>query len=135
MGVLKQQGIPLTLGGREFQLLFTLNAIDAIQDAIQDASGGKNVVDALSAMFSDDQKEMAGAVKTVLAALLNDDVERWNWKHPEDKKDGVTEQEVGWMVDIDNLNDVRYAILKAYHISMPEPEEDADPNAQGSRSA
>lgn len=40
----------------------------------------------------------------------------------------VTEADVGDMIGLDNYYEVMKALLKAYGISMPEVDEDEDPN-------
>ncbi len=63
-------------------------------------------------------------------ALLNDEAER---SGKEGQKQ-YTEKEVGWLITQDNATEVTLAVLKAYGLSLPEPDEYASPNGKSGQS-
>ena len=122
---LRPKGIPVFLDGVERELLFTLNAIDAIQ------SKYNMTVFAVLKRITD-QNSLPETIKTILSILLTDEAERARWKNPDSALPAVSEKEAGWLVSIDNLSEVTDAIFKAYRISIPDPDEDTDPNRTSS---
>lgn len=129
MSDLRPRGVPLELGGEKRELLFTLNVMDDIQSRT-----GEPVFSTLQKLF--EKEEMNGAVKLLLSSLLTDEAERKKWMDPKSTLKPVSEKEVGWLVDIGNIGEAVNAILTAYRISMPEAEEDEepDPNVKSGRS-
>lgn len=123
MSDLRPTGIPIVIDGVERHLLFTLNVIDKIQDKY-----GKPLSDTLTDVTNSELSDHL--LRDVLIILLNDEVERENYKNPECGLKSVTEQEIGWFLCRDNQYEVIIQILKAYGISIPEPGEDEDPNAE-----
>ena len=123
MSDLRPVGIPIELDGVERHFLFTLNAIDAVQSHYN-----MPVLDALNKMF--DAKEQTSALKFLTMTLINDEVEREKWKNPDSELKEVTEKEVGWMIHADNIGEVTVAILAAYRVSIPESDENDDPNTE-----
>lgn len=117
MSDLRPAGIPVILGGEEWKLLFTLNAMDALESECDKPIG--EIIDQLT-----DKREAAKALKKILAALLNDSLER------EGKEPTVTERDVGWWVHGGNVLEVTMAVLKAYGYSLPEPDEFDQGNAE-----
>lgn len=127
MSDLRPTGVPIELGSVERHFLFTLNVIDEIQTHYDGT-----VLDALGHMFSTNDKEPVSDVIFFATVLMNDEAERESWRNSDSQLKKVTEKEAGWMITWDNLNEVRTAILQAYHISMPEAE-DNDPNRESGR--
>lgn len=123
MSDLRPVGVPIELGGVERHFLFTLNAIDTVQSHYD-----MPVLDALNKMF--DAKEQTSALKFLTMTLINDEVEREKWKNPDSELKEVTEKEVGWMIHSDNIGEVTVAILAAYRVSIPESDENDDPNME-----
>lgn len=121
MSDLRPQGIKVSFDGVEREFLFTLNAIDALQ-----AKYGKTVIEVLKDIS--DQKKLPKVIKTVTSILLTDEAERKKWKDPDSTLPAISEREAGWLVTEKNINEVTSAILNAYSISVPEPNEDDDPN-------
>ena len=64
-------------------------------------------------------------------ALLNDEAERM----PQEGLKTYTEQETGWLITQENVLEVTMAVLQAYGLSLPEPDEFASPNGESRRSA
>lgn len=123
MSDLRPVGVSIELDGVERHFLFTLNAIDAVQSHYN-----MPVLDALNKMF--DAKEQTSALKFLTMTLINDEVEREKWKNPDSELKEVTEKEVGWMIHADNIGEVTVAILAAYRVSIPESDENDDPNME-----
>lgn len=120
MSDLKPRGIPITLDGVERHFLFTLNVIDMIQDKT-----GKTMHEVMESITN--VQEIGHTLRDVAMALINDEAEREAYKNPETELKPVTEQEIGWIIGMDNFVEVTYAILVAYGYSLPAPE-DEDPN-------
>lgn len=120
MSDLKPRGIPIVLDGVERHLLFTLNTIDELQDRY-----GKS----LDEIISDLTKEEISShmLRDVVTDLLNDEADREKRLSLDIQHAQVTTQDVGEMIGLDNYWEVMSAVLRAYGISLPEPE-DGSPN-------
>ncbi len=121
MSDLRPQGVKVNFDGVEREFLFTLNAIDAIQEKY-----GKTVIEVLQDIS--DQEKMPEVIKTITSILLTDEAERARWKDQNSKLPEVSKKEAGWLVTVDNIDEVTSAILIAYRISIPDTDEDEDPN-------
>lgn len=119
---LRPKGVSVELAGVERKLLFTLNAIDAVQSRFN-----MPVLDALGKMF--EPNEQNKAVRDILYLLLEDETEREKYFNPENAPAPVTDQEVGWMVNTLNRDEISMKIIQAYGLSIPEAEEE-DPNRE-----
>lgn len=118
MSDLRPTGASIVVEGEERHLLFTLNAIDELQDSFNLELG--EIVDSLT-----DKKLSSDTLRRMLAILLNDEAEREAQKGKKLKK--YTVKEIGWVLTLDNQTEYALAILKAYGLSLPEAEE-YDPN-------
>lgn len=107
------------LDEEERHLLFTLNVIDEVQEHYNCSL--EEVIDKLT-----DKKESAKTLRYLVMVLLNDEVERLN----QEGSRTYTEKEVGWFINQDNVLEVTMAVLQAYGLSLPEPDEFESPNAQ-----
>lgn len=125
MSDLKPKGVKVMLDGVEREFLFTLNAIDEIQSKYN-----APVLDVMQDIA--ESEKMADIVRSVTSILLTDEAERAKWKDPDSKLPPVTEKEAGWLVSIDNIGEVTGAIFKAYGISMPDADDETDPNRNSS---
>lgn len=121
MSDLKPVGIPIELDGVERRFLFTLNVIDTVESHY-----GCSVFDALKKLT--DPETRNEALRFFVTTLVNDDAEFERYKNPESDLQAITEKQAGWLVTVNNSEEVFQAILKAYGISVPEPDEDEDPN-------
>lgn len=119
---LRPTGIPVMLDGVKRYFLFTLNVIDEIQSHY-DAT----MMDALGKML--DERGQFQAVRYFVQVLLNDETERVKWKDPDADIKGYSDKEIGWLITADNIGEITAAILAAYHVSIPDPEDD-DPNQE-----
>nr|DAV83583.1 MAG TPA: tail tube protein [Caudoviricetes sp.] len=119
MSDLRPKGVTITIDGTERNLLFTLNVIDEIQDHYDMAM--TEVWDKLT-----DKREAEKTIRYLLCTLLNDEAEREKRNGRELKN--YTEKEVGWIISVDDVDEILSALLKAYGVSLPEPDEDEHPN-------
>ena len=120
MSDLRPTGVAVELEGVERHLLFTLNAIDDIQEHFDMELG--QVINNLT-----DKAYAQDVVRYVLYALLNDEEERTRGKGRELKK--YSYKEIGWIITLENQIDITIAILEAYGISLPKTDaEEDDPN-------
>lgn len=119
MSDLRPKGATITIDGTERNLLFTLNVIDEIQDHYDMAM--TEVWDKLT-----DKREAEKTMRYLLCTLLNDEAEREKRNGRELKN--YTEKEVGWIISVDDVDEILSALLKAYGVSLPEPDEDGHPN-------
>lgn len=119
MSDLRPKGIPVTIGGEERNFLFTLNAIDDIQDHFE-----MSLAEIISNLV--DKELSYKTMRYIIMALLNDEAER-EAAAGEDRYKRVTEKEVGWLVTLENEATIVLALLEAYGYSLPKGE-DEDPN-------
>lgn len=114
MSDLKPCGVKCMIGGQERNLLFTINAIDSIQEKCN-----MPLFDTIKyiAKAADGNTEHDTLVqyRAVVTALLNDE------------NDGsLTEKEVGKMITIENYRAIAENVLGAFGLSMPDPDEGDD---------
>ena len=101
MSAINDGRYPIDIGGQERPLLFSLNALDEIQDKF----GG---YDKLAEVFNQDNKDWIKNTKWLLALLINEGAEE---NEPE-----VTEKQVGRWIHTGNIIEVQSAILKAFAV-------------------
>lgn len=102
MSALKNGGYPVTLNGKEYSLLFSLNALDEIQDKF----GG---YDKLAEVFNENNPEWIKQTKWLLTLLINEGL----LSEDEDAK-LMTETQVGRLISVGNLQDIQNAIFSAF---------------------
>lgn len=127
MSDLRPRGEVLNVDGVDRYLLFTLNAMDAIQSKFD-----KTIPEVLDMIVN--EYPHSHTLRDVLLILTADEAERTKAKDPKSDIAPLDEQTLGWFIGADNYVDVMRLIFKAYGISMPEVDED-DPNAAGRRSS
>ena len=116
MSALQPRGIPVNIGGVERRFLFTFAAIDEIQDHFD-----KPLVEVLE-MLKDD-RTLYKAAGFIVCTLINDEIIRNGGKGR-----GPELMEVMRMLDLSMTARAVRTILKAYGISMPDPDEDDEPD-------
>ena len=119
MSAIKDGRYAIEVGGRERHLLFSLNALDEIQDKF----GG---YDKLAEVFNQDNKDWIKNTKWLLALLINEGAE-------EDEPE-VTEKQGGRWIHAGNIIEVQSAILKAFAVGTNgdnEPTEDTPEENEG----
>lgn len=122
MSDLQPKGVPITLGDVERHILFTFSAIDEIQ-----AHYDMPIGDVLLKMSDD--REAFGAVAYIMTVLVNDEIARRNYYEGKDEKE-ISLKEMNWMLTAPEMGLAIGAILLAYGNSLPEADEDDDPNAE-----
>lgn len=116
MSVIKDGRYPVEIGGKTYHLLFSLNALDELQDKF----GG---YDKLAEAMSQDNKDWIKNTKWLLAMLINEGAEEGE---PE-----VTERQVGRMIHTGNITEIQETMLKAFSVGTsgtaePEAKEEAE---------
>ena len=113
MSDLKPHGVKILLGGEEHELLFTINGIDEIQSTMN-----LPLFEAMSkvagAADGSTDPETLKAFRTILTILL------------QDAGMETDEKKVGRLVLWGEYRQIAGAILEAFGISLPEPDEDED---------
>lgn len=122
MSDMNPRGVKVEICGLTRYLLFTVNAIDEVQTHY-----GETIYEILRQMLNDREKQFE-MTRTVLRILLDAEADRVKLLRGEELR-RFTDEEIGMLLDVENILDVVVAIYQAYSISMPEAsEEDDDPN-------
>ena len=119
MSDMNPKGELLVFGGETRYLLLSINAIAEIQDHYD------MTLDEVVGMLTD-KREAAKVLRTVVTILLNDEADRKKREGYELKH--YTEQEVGWLITQENVSEVLLTVLRAYGLSLPEPDEFESPH-------
>ena len=121
MSDLQPKGAELELGGVKRHLLFTLAAVDEIQSKYD------LPVNEVIELMQDDRKVIQVAYDLIYI-LINDEIAR-NRYFNGSTEEPVTEQSLKWMMNTADMPKYIAALLIAYGLSIPDPEDD-DPNAE-----
>ena len=121
MSELQPRGVPITIGGKERRFLFTLSAVDEVQNEF-----GLPVSEVIEKLANNN--EIIDTASRIALILLNGDIERDRKKNNSDEP-LWTETELKDEIDITMLGMLVRTILKSYGYSIPDLEEDEDPNA------
>lgn len=117
MSDLQPKPTKITLGGKEYGLLFTINVIDAVQDKFDIA------ISQLADLMRDDRKTFK-VLRFLLAEMINEAID--------DAGNGekhVDERAVGRKITPANMGDLSEAVLTAFTSSAPaNNDEDISPN-------
>lgn len=117
MSDLQPKGVPVTfLDGVERHFLFTLAAVDDVQDHYGEAVG--KVMTRIS-----DEMEGYGVLAYLAMVLANDEIRRSTGKTDDDY---LTEQQVKEMIDVPLAGKVLRAIFKSFGHALPESDDDDD---------
>lgn len=122
MSDLKPKGIEITINGVNRRIMFTLNAIDKIQEKY-----GKPLHEVIDEITKFDLSNHV--LRDVLLILLEDEAERENARNTYYMPEEMTEKEMGWFLSLENQVEVTKLVLMAYGVSLPEPDE-SDPNVE-----
>lgn len=98
----------MELNGKEYYLLFSLNALDEMQDRF----GG---YDKLDKAFNSDNPEMIKDLRWLLTLIMNEGME--------EGQELLTEKQVGKMIHLGNLQQIKDAIFAAFVYSTNGGEE------------
>lgn len=116
MSELRPKGLPLTLmDGVERHVLFTLSVVDDVQSHFD------KPISKIIAQLAD-EKTVYQTLSYLTLALVNDELLR------NGEKKMLTEQDIKWNIEIRMAKRIITVILKAYGYSMPEPDEDDEPD-------
>ena len=108
MSDLNPRGISAMIDGGERKLLFSINAIDEIQDRLNlPFLDAVEHIAHVADRFTD--KEDLQVFKVMLSVLT-----------------GMDEKQIGDTVEYRELSKIAWKLLEAYGISMPEPSEDEE---------
>ena len=98
----------MELNGKEFYLLFSLNALDEMQERF----GG---YDKLDKAFDRNNPDMIKDMRWLLTLIINEGLE--------EGEQPLTEKQVGKLIHIGNLNQIKDAIFSAFAYSVNGGEE------------
>lgn len=115
----------MELNGKEYHLLFSLNALDEMQDRF----GG---YDKLDKAFDSSNPQMIKDLRWLLTLVINEGME--------EGKEPLTEQQVGRMIHLGNLQQIKDAIFAAFVYSTnggeeKEATEEAEDTEEGNTAA
>ena len=99
MSAIKDGRFPVELGGKEYHLLFSLNALDEMQDRF----GG---YDQLDKAFDQNNPNMIKDLRWLLTLVINEGME--------EGEEPLTEKQTGKLIHIGNLNNIKDAIFAAF---------------------
>ena len=116
MSDMRPSGIAVTVGGVERHVLFTLAVVDEIQSKYN-----LPVSEVITKMS--DEMEVYPVLVSIIASLINDEIIR-----KETGEDPVTEEWLKRNITVPECDGIITAILQSYGISVPEKDEDEDPN-------
>ena len=102
MSALKSGAYPVTLNGKEYGLLFSLNALDEVQGKF----GG---YDKLSEVFNDKNPNLFKDTRWLLNLLINEGL-----LAEDENAQMLDEKKVGRLIHAGNLQEVQSAIFKSF---------------------
>lgn len=102
MGALKSGAFPVELNGKEYGLLFSLNALDEVQEKF----GG---YDKLSEVFNEDNPNLFKDTRWLLTLLINEAL-----LAEDENAQMLDEKKVGRLIHAGNLQEVQSAIFKSF---------------------
>jgi hypothetical protein len=123
MSNLKPTSVKINLGGEEYGLRFTLNAIDDIQDYFDIP---------ISKMYDlmKDERKAFKSIKAILVILINENIDCENENRTE-KLPHVDARYIGRRMEVGNIAELSEAIANAFTGSAPLPDnEDDAPNVE-----
>ena len=116
MSDLRPKPTTITLGDKEYGMLFTLNAIDAIQDHFDIP------ISQLTGLMRDERKAYK-VLRFLVATLINEAIDDSESGEPH-----VDEKYIGRKMTPANMGTLQSSILKAFSEGTPNSEDDS-PNA------
>ena len=127
MRALKPAGEKITLGGNEYGLRFTLNAIDDIQEHF-------NIGISEMGKLFDDERGRVKNLRYLLTVLINENIDCENDENGE-QRPRIDERYVGRQIHTGNMFDVMGSVYKAFktHSTDADSEGGETPNAAGGR--
>lgn len=126
MSEIKNGGYAVTLKGKEYNLLFSLNALDELQDRF----GG---YDKLGEVFNENNPSWVKDTKWLLTLLINEGL-----LNEDENAELLTEQQVGRMIHVGNMKEVQRAMFASFAAGAGSKEGDSGKNEgadEGNRAA
>lgn len=117
MSALKSGAYPVTINGKEYGLLFSLNALDEVQEKF-------GSYDKLDEVFNDENPDLFKDMRWLLALLINEAI-----LAEDENAQTLDEKKVGRMIHAGNLKEIQDAIFKSFArgtMGDDEPEEDRE---------
>lgn len=108
------------MDGVEREILFTLAAVDEIQDHYN-----MPISEAMSLLM--DERDSYAVLSYIAMVLINDSISRKNMMTG-GKEEGLSLQQVKWLIDVPMAEDVMRAVMTAYGFSVPEADDDEEPD-------
>ena len=123
MSDLRPKGTMITLGDKEYGLLFSINAIDDIQDHFDIA------ISELGELFKDEKKQIKN-LRYIITVLVNEYIDLKNDENNASEPH-LEERYVGRHIDMTNINNLVSAIYGSFSAGAIEVGEDEveSPNA------
>ena len=128
MSALNPKGVKIDINGREYELLFTLNAIDKIQDITE-----QTLPEIMLTIADVKNRNSIGMLKIVLSILLTDYSERIHDPlfSPISQSSAadiipISPEQAGMIVTAENWAEIIEKVLLAYGYCMPEPDPEED---------
>ena len=121
MGALKSGAFPVELNGKEYGLLFSLNALDEVQEKF----GG---YDKLSEVFNKDNPNLFKDTRWLLTLLINEAL-----LAEDENAQLLEEKRVGRLIHAGNLQEVQNAIFKSFYRERKRRRRNNRRGKQGSR--
>lgn len=118
MSDLRPKHTTIELDGKEYGLLFNINAIDEIQDRFDIP------ISQLGELMADERKVFK-FLKELLAILINEAID-----DSESEEKHVTPQFVGRKIDVKEIKNLKGKIFEAFSSGLPKSEEDDSPNVK-----
>lgn len=113
MSELRPKPLKIEIGGKEYGLLFNLNAIDEIQDQLDLPLS--RLYEAMS-----DERKVFKILRTMLTVMINEAID-------EEGGERVTEKFIGRKINPLDIQKLKNSVFTAFTQSMPEAD---DPNAE-----
>lgn len=128
MRILKPVGEKFEFDDKVRHLLFNVNVIDEIQEHYDEY-----IVDVLNSMLDskskENQRNCYKKIAYILSVLLKEDIRLHNKNHPEDQWEEITEEYIKEEILTNNNSGIiAMAIIKAFSGTMPQDEDEDDPN-------
>ena len=116
MSDLRPKPLKIEIGGKEYGLLFNLNAIDEIQDKLDIP---------LSKLYEamNDERRVFKVLKTMLAVMINEAIDDAESGDPH-----VDEKFIGRKIKVSDISNLKSSVYSAFTDSMPEASD--DPNVE-----
>ncbi|WP_099468324.1 hypothetical protein [Konateibacter massiliensis] len=118
MSAIKNGGYSVNLKGKDYVLLFSLNALDELQDKF----GG---YDKINEIFNENNKDWVKDTKWLLTLLINEGL-----LYEDENATLLTEQQVGRLIHVGNMKEIQRAIYASFAAGTAGDSEAAETDSQ-----